>query len=144
MCARSSACPHEARRSQIERAGSDYRGLVSESVAKWVHPTRLHDADVGQVARDMALQAGPRIFAQQQRAIMSRADSRPLLASIRCPAIVVAGNDDALMPREIREELAGSIEGGRLLVLETCGHLVPLEQPAAVADAFVDWLAGVA
>ncbi len=65
------------REKQIERARTDYPGLVAELLPKWIHPSRLHDAEVGQVARDMALDAGPEIFARQQRAIMSRADSRP-------------------------------------------------------------------
>jgi pimeloyl-ACP methyl ester carboxylesterase len=129
------------REKQIERSRSDYAGLVSELVGKWVHPTRVNDADVGQVARDMALQSGAAMFARQQRAIMSRADSRPALASIRCPTVVIAGQDDALMPPEIHEELAHGIPGAELHSLVTCGHLAPLERPAEVADALSHRLA---
>ena len=128
------------REKQIERAGHEYPALVGELLGRWVHPTRIHDADVGQVARDMALQSGPAIFVQQQRAILSRADSRPMLASIRCPAIVIAGDDDAIMPPEIPREVADGIPGARLVMLAGCGHLAPLERPAEVADALADLL----
>ena len=128
------------REKQIERARTDYPALVTEIVPKWIHPSRLHDAEVGEVVRDMALDAGPEIFTRQLRAIMSRDDSRPLLGTIRCPALVVCGRDDALIPMEIHEELARGIAGAQLIVIDTCGHLSPLERPAAVADAFADWL----
>jgi pimeloyl-ACP methyl ester carboxylesterase len=128
------------REKQIERAKTDYAGLVSELVPKWVHPSRLDDPDVGGVVRTMALEAGAQTFARQQRAIMSRADSRPLLATIRCPAVVIAGRDDALMPREIHEEIANGIAGARLVMLDACGHLAPLERAAGVADALRQWL----
>jgi pimeloyl-ACP methyl ester carboxylesterase len=128
------------REKQIERARSEYPALVEELLPKWIHPSRLQDPDVIDVARAMALDAGPEIFMRQQRAIMSRADSRPLLGSIRCPTVVMFGRDDALMPMEIHEELARGIAGATLEVIEICGHLSPLERPAAVADALQGWL----
>jgi pimeloyl-ACP methyl ester carboxylesterase len=128
------------REKQIERARTDYPALVAEVVPKWIHPSRLHDAEVGEIARDMALDAGPEIFTRQQRAIMSRADSRPLLGAIRCPVVVVYGRDDALIPTEVHEELARGITGAQLFAIDTCGHLAPLERPAAVADALADWV----
>lgn len=128
------------REKQIERARIDYPGLVAELLPKWIHPSRLHDVEVGQVARDMALDAGPGIFTRQQRAIMSRADSRPHLGTIRCPAVVVCGRDDALIPMEIHVELARGIPGSTLEVIESCGHLAPLERPAALSEALRGWL----
>ena len=128
------------REKQIERARGDYPALVGELVGKWIHPGFLHDANVAEVARDMALQSGSETFARQQRAIMSRADSRPLLKEIRCPAIVIAGRQDTLIPMEVHEELASGISGATLSVIDDCGHLAPLEQPAAVADALRGWL----
>lgn len=128
------------REKQIDRARTAYPTLVDEVLPKWIHPSRLHDADVGGVASDMALDAGPEIFVRQQRAIMSRADSRPLLRSIRCPTVVVCGSDDALIPMEVHEELARGIAGARLEVIPACGHLAPLERPNEVAEALRTWL----
>ena len=73
------------REAQIERARSGYAALIDEAIPKWVHPSHLGDAKIGGVARAMALAAGPEVFIRQQRAIMSRADSRPLLPKIDCP-----------------------------------------------------------
>lgn len=129
------------RERQIARArAGEYEALVDELVPKWIHPSRLEDPSVADVVRAMARERGAETFERQQRAIMSRADSRPRLAAIRCPTVVVCGADDALMPREIHEELAQAIDGAKLVVVPDCGHLAPLERPADVAAALVELL----
>ena len=70
--------------------------------------------------------------------IMARPDSRPLLATIRCPTLVLVGDGDELTPPELAKEIAGGISGAKLLVVPDCGHLSTLEKPDAVnARGFV-------
>jgi pimeloyl-ACP methyl ester carboxylesterase len=126
------------REKQIARAiGGDYAAVVDELLRKWVHPSRLDDGAVAEVVRAMARDHGPATFERQQRAIMSRADSRPRLAAIACPTVVVHGAEDAIMPREIHEELGNGIAGAKRHAIRECGHLSPLERPAAVAEVLV-------
>jgi pimeloyl-ACP methyl ester carboxylesterase len=124
-----------AREGQIARAPAALEAIVDELLPKWVHPSRLADPAVADVVREMARDRGPAAFIRQQRAIMSRADSRPRLAAIRCPTAVICGRQDALLPLEIHEEMARGIPGAALEVIEDCGHLAPLERPAEVAAA---------
>ena len=63
-------------------------------------------------------------------AMMTRQDSRPLLPQIACPALIVAGEEDALMPGAAGEEMHAAIRGSEFAVLPRCGHLANLEQPA--------------
>ena len=70
-------------------------------------------------------------------------DSRPGLAGIACPAIVIAGRDDALMPPEIHDEQAAGIRGADLALLGDCGHLSSIEQPERVNAALAGWLARI-
>ena len=71
---------------------------------------------------------------------MNRVDSRPGLAAIRCPTLVVVGADDVLTPPDRAAEMAAVIPGARRIVLPDCGHLSTLEQPEAVTRALVDFL----
>jgi len=123
------------REKQIARAPTELAAIVDELLPKWVHPSRLSDPAVADVVRAMARDRGPAVFARQQRAIMSRADSRPRLSAIRCPTVVVCGREDTLLPLEVHEEMAHGIAGATLRVIEACGHLAPLERPAEVAAA---------
>jgi pimeloyl-ACP methyl ester carboxylesterase len=88
----------------------------------------------------MAKETGPQAFARQQRAIMTRPDCRPQLASIRCPTLVLVGDGDELTPPALSEEVAAGIAGARLVRVPDCGHLSTLEQPQAVNRALVEWI----
>jgi pimeloyl-ACP methyl ester carboxylesterase len=73
---------------------------------------------------------------------MMRPDSRPLLAQIKCPTLVVVGDGDELTPVELAREICGGIAGARLEVIGDCGHLSTLERPAQVNAALAQWLDG--
>ena len=128
------------REKQIARAPAELAAVVEELLPKWVHPSRLDDHAIADIVRAMARDVGADAFARQQRAIMSRADSRPRLAAIRCPTVVVCGREDALLPLEVHEEMANGIPGAKLRVIEACGHLAPLVRPADVAAALRELL----
>ncbi len=100
-----------------------------------VHPDRLQDEALVAVIREMADDTGPERFARQMRAIMGRADSRPTLAAIRCPTLVLVGSEDALTPPEVAREMHEAIAGSRLVVVPDCGHLSTIERPEAVTAA---------
>lgn len=93
---------------------------------------------------DFILRAGALQLIRQSRAIMARPDQRPLLASVRCPTLVVCGDSDALTPPEHAREIAQQIPGARLELIAECGHMLTMEQPARVNALLRDWLATVA
>jgi pimeloyl-ACP methyl ester carboxylesterase len=129
------------RRGMIARAqGGDYRGVIDELFQGFVHPSRREDASLRQLVNDMGDDVGPEAFVRQQMAVMSRPDSRPTLAWIKCPTLVLTGDEDNTVPNSLSTEMANGIPGAKLLILPNCGHLPPLEQPQATADALVEWL----
>jgi pimeloyl-ACP methyl ester carboxylesterase len=87
----------------------------------------------------MAEETGAEAFIRQQTAIMGRVDSRPSLAAIRCPTLVVVGADDILTPPDRAAEIAAAIPEARQVTVPDCGHLSTLEQPDAVTRALVDF-----
>jgi pimeloyl-ACP methyl ester carboxylesterase len=89
----------------------------------------------------MAKNVGKDGFIRQQQAIMSRADSRPLLATIRCAALILCGRQDQLTPLDRHEEMAAGIKGARLEIIEDCGHVSTMEKPDQVNRALREWLA---
>ena len=71
---------------------------------------------------------------------MSRPDSRPDLARIRCPTTIIVGDTDQLTPPELAEEMACGIDGARLVIIPQSGHLSPLEQPTGVTRPLTELL----
>jgi pimeloyl-ACP methyl ester carboxylesterase len=83
---------------------------------------------------------GAEAFVRQQMAVMSRPDSRPTLAWIKCPTLVLSGDEDNTIPNSLSVEMAGGIHAAKLVILPNCGHLPQPEQPQATAEALVEWL----
>jgi pimeloyl-ACP methyl ester carboxylesterase len=67
-------------------------------------------------------------------------DSRPGLAAIACPTLVLVGEGDEATPPELAREIAAGISGSRLVMIPDSGHLSTLEQPQAVTAALVEWM----
>jgi len=125
----------------LARAGK-FDAVVDALFPLLVHPARKADAALLAANRAMAADCGPEVYARQQAACMSRIDSRPGLAAIRCPTLVLVGDSDALTPPALAEEMASGIAGARLVIVPECGHLSTLERPAAVNAALKAWLEG--
>lgn len=105
-----------------------------------VHPSRRGDpAAIARSVR-MGMAIGIEGFRHQQDAIIARQDSRPTLADIDVPTLVLVGDKDPLTPPERAIEMANGIKGARLVTVETCGHASTFEQPEAVTKALMDWL----
>jgi pimeloyl-ACP methyl ester carboxylesterase len=132
----------QKRRDFIALAGRGrFLGITDALLPMLVHPSRLDDAELVALVKAMAREIGKEAFVRQERAIMSRADSRPLLPAIACPTLVLCGRQDALTPLDRHEEIAAAVPGARLRIVEDCGHLSTLERPGAVNAALERWLA---
>jgi pimeloyl-ACP methyl ester carboxylesterase len=129
------------RRGQMARAqAGEYHAVLDDLFPGFVHPSRREDESLRQLVHDMGEDIGAEAFVRQQTAIISRADSRPTLASIRCPTLVLTGDEDNTIQNSLSKEMAGGIHGAELRILTHCGHLPQLEQPQATADALIEWL----
>jgi len=107
---------------------------------RYLHRNRHNDETLKGIVRDMAAENGTETFVRHLRAIMSRPDSRPLLAAIRCPTLVLVGDGDELLPPALAKEIAAGIPGARLVIVPDCGHLCTLEKPEPVNAALAEWL----
>lgn len=57
------------------------------------------------------------------------------LHRITCPTVVLAGDDDRVIPPDNASIIARRIPGAELVMLPDAGHVFPLEVPAALPDA---------
>jgi pimeloyl-ACP methyl ester carboxylesterase len=131
----------ERRRRQIALAHGGRFGEVADmQFPLLVHRSRLDDESLQPLVRLMADETGVEAFVRQQTAIIGRADSRPHLAGIACPTLVVVGDGDELIAPEHSAEIADGISGARLVTVAECGHLSTLERPAQVTAALTEWL----
>ena len=130
------------RKTQIDMAQSGRYGEIPDlSIPRYLNANHQRDERLTTIVRQMMMETGPEAFVRQLNAIMSRPDSRPLLSSIKCPTMVLVGEDDVATPPELNKEIAAGISGAKLTVVPDSGHLSTLEKPDAVNAALTEWLA---
>ena len=123
------------------------RGGLARIVGEELKPNYLaeanrRDADVLETVMQMALELGPDVFVSQSEALRLREDLRPALPSFAMPIMLACGSEDRLCPPDWHRRWAEAIgPNARFDEIPEAGHLLPLEQPNALADALLGWLA---
>jgi pimeloyl-ACP methyl ester carboxylesterase len=131
----------EQRLQRNEVARREGAGAVQdELMSALIHKDRLGDKAFTALIRQMAVDTGADALVRQHAALMARPDNRPLLPTIKCPTLVVVGEQDALTPVELAQEIASGVPGARLEIIPDCGHLSTMERPEAVNRALRVWL----
>jgi len=130
----------ENRRRLMALAEKDFPAVIQALTPKLLAPAHQQEIGMTGTISEMALGVGKEAFARQETAIIGRIDSCPHLQAIRCPALVIAGREDQIMPVEWLQELAAGIRGARLEVIEACGHMSTIERPGTVAGLLRAWL----
>jgi pimeloyl-ACP methyl ester carboxylesterase len=131
------------RRRMMALAETDFERVVSALVPKLLAPAHQRDTAIVSTVRAMARATGKEAYRRQQQAIIGRIDSRPHLAAIRCPTLVLCGAEDALTPPSLHEEMANAIAGSRLVMAPGSGHLSPIEAPSLVTHNLRHWISGL-
>jgi pimeloyl-ACP methyl ester carboxylesterase len=89
---------------------------------------------------EMVKRATAESFAGQIKALLERPDARTVLPRIHVPTLLLSGSADTWSPPAQHLEMQKSIADARYATIDDAGHMAPIEQPAAVAQAIDQWL----
>lgn len=114
--------------------------IINNLLPSLLDPKNIENRNLITIIKQMAHKIGVEGFINQQRAILSRPDSRSDLANIHCPTIILVGLNDRLTPLNFASEMQSRIPVSSLVEIPESGHLSPLENPSAVTVALRGWL----
>ena len=117
--------------------------MASRWVQGMVWPPRLGERPLIDGIVDMFARSSAAVFAAQIAALLQRPDASALLAQIRCPALVLCGEEDSWAPAARHRDMAARIPGASLALIPECGHMCTLERPEAVTHAMQEWFAAL-
>lgn len=121
-------------------AGGLERVLVEELKPNYLAAARRGDAALLALLRDMGMALGPDVFVAQGEALRLRADRVAALGRIDCPVLYGCGTEDALCPPAWHQRWTSSTCDARFFECAGVGHRLPLEAPAALANALTSWI----
>ena len=122
------------------RAGGLERVLVEELKPNYLAQCNRGDRNLLTLLRDMGMGLGEDVFVRQSEALRLRRDRRPTLRKLKVPVLYLCGLEDGLCPPDWHRQWATMTAGARLAMVAGAGHMLPLEQPQAFAEAIGQWL----
>jgi pimeloyl-ACP methyl ester carboxylesterase len=119
-------------------------GVADAMLPKLLGASTIADQpDLAETVGAMIRTNAPEAIEAAIRAMKHRPDSTPLLGSLRCPTIIIAGEEDALISPAEAEAMHRAVAGSRLVTLPAVGHVSNLENAVAFNAALADTLESV-
>ena len=103
--------------------------------------TRRQRPEVVEDLRRVILANSPQGVAAAALGMAERPDMTASLQEIRCPTLVIVGHDDTISPPAEMRGIADAIPAAKFVEIPAAAHMSPLENPAAVNAAIVEFLA---
>jgi pimeloyl-ACP methyl ester carboxylesterase len=97
-------------------------------------------AEVTHTIMAMMLATDPSGAAAAVRGRAERPDYRPILKSLRVPALVCTGDRDSYSTAQVTRELVGCLPDPEVVLLDGVGHLPNLERPADFNEHLLHFL----
>jgi pimeloyl-ACP methyl ester carboxylesterase len=106
--------------------------IVEDMIPKLLgETTKRTRPDVVERVRAIGMMNTKESVAGMVRALMTRADSTPLLPKIHIPTLIVVGAEDTITPPALSQQMHAAIAGSQLVITDRVGHLSSLEDPAS-------------
>ena len=122
-------------------AAKDNHHAAIDMANTWSHSTGTLGANANPgvwmlaVGERLLERAAPGVFHADLTACNTFDPNRDM--AIRCPVLVIAGNDDLMTPARAGLAVARSLPDARVVRLDGCGHAMLNERPNEVLDALI-------
>jgi pimeloyl-ACP methyl ester carboxylesterase len=131
------------REGRDQRVRGAYENGMSSLLESWLKPMVAEGFDRNERFReleDMVLNETPDSHEQQIHALLNRPNAETYLKEIRCPTLLLVGEEDRWSPPGLHVEIADKVTGSQLEVVKGAGHFLPFECPDIVATLIDDWI----
>jgi pimeloyl-ACP methyl ester carboxylesterase len=118
--------------------------LAAEWLPPMMGPPRPADDELMRRLTAMVERSTPAQFAAQIQALLNRPEAAGVLSQVRVPLLLLGADQDRWSPVEQHEAMQRLCPSAVLRVVQGAGHMAPVEQPRAVADALAEWIATIA
>jgi len=97
--------------------------------AVFMGKTLHNNADVTNQVREIVLSQDPSSVCKGLLAMAARMDSLENLKKVKVPTLVVAGEEDSIIPLQYSKRMQEAIPGAKVVVIPESAHMVNLENP---------------
>jgi 3-oxoadipate enol-lactonase len=102
--------------------------------------TREANAALAGLLREVLLSNDPPSYAAQCLALVN-GSAKPYQPGIKCPTLVLVGDQDGVTPLANARVIAAAIPSAQIKIIPATAHMTMLERPEHFNAALLDWLA---
>jgi 3-oxoadipate enol-lactonase len=114
------------------------RAVADATLARSYAPqVRERNRDIFDDYRGRLLGNDPVCYAMANRSLLD-CKLEPVLGTLSCPCLILAGAHDLLRPPADVRALAGSVPGAEFAVIDT-GHVMPVQAPRVLSEAMLNF-----
>jgi pimeloyl-ACP methyl ester carboxylesterase len=128
---------------RTQRVKGAYERGMHSLLDSWLQPMVAEGFDGNERFReleDMVLNETPNSHEQQIQALLNRPNAEIYLKEIRCPILLLVGEEDRWSPPSLHVEIADKLASSQLEIVKRAGHFLPFECPDIVATLIDDWI----
>ena len=131
------------RSGRADRVRGAYEKGMSNLLDSWLKPMVAKGFDRNdryKQLEEMVLKETPESHEQQIDALLNRPNAEAYLNAIRCPTLLLVGDQDQWSPAEQHIKIGEKLVGSQVEVVQGAGHFLPFERPDVVASLVHDWI----
>jgi len=99
--------------------------------------SRVHQPAVAAFVREIIMRQDAEGYARTCEALAAAKSAD--LGKIKCPTLLITGDEDGVAPPAAVQKLSRAIKRSQTIFLNGCGHWTPIEKPAEVNAALVNF-----
>jgi len=131
----------QGRYKMAEKVAAEGSKVVAEAmIPKLFAPGSPAAAPIIEQVRQMILNTQPAGIIGALKGMAVRFDFGPLLPDLNIPVLVIAGDQDQIIPPAKAKAMASAVSGATLTTVANAGHMPMLEQPQATTTAIRHFL----
>lgn len=118
----------------------DYRGIPTQRINQFVHPSHQSDPAVVDVIRAMDRDLGKEVLVAQMKETSNRTSLAPRLSELDIPVLLIGADADPFVPWDAIEKMAALMPRAKAVQAKDAGHMIPLEQPQWLARQIAEFI----
>lgn len=125
----------EATIEALSDGGSIYRGMDRSRLRQYVCDHGPASIVIESIVNNMDRDLGKNVLLKQLKAMTHRESLMKKLHLISCPVLIIGSLDDQVVPFSEIVEMGKNIDKSKIVSIENCGHMIPLECPEALSQS---------
>ena len=111
-----------------------FKGITQRRMKEFLHPDSFEKAELRDLIQSMAGPDAAAVYLRQLKATLYRNNLADKITQLKPPLTAIGGKQDQVVLPETILEFKKVLPNSNVILLDGCGHFVPLEKPNQVNE----------